>query len=136
MTFKSTKPLKTQIGSDFEQLAYHYLISKGLSLIAKNWQVAKVGEIDLIMLDNTLAMPTLVFVEVRYRKNKDFGGADASITLKKQQKIIQTAQYFLAKNDNYIHHDCRFDTICIHPSNISKAPQIPDINWIQAAFIL
>ena len=107
-------------GVKSENLALAYLQAQGLSLICQNYY-CRFGEIDLIMQDQD----TLVFVEVRYRKNNDFGGALASITKQKQNKIIKTAKHYLAQLENEPY--CRFDAIAI--SQQSTIPQ-----WIQNAF--
>jgi len=70
-------------GVKSEKQALYYLTSQGLTLLCQNYY-CRFGEIDLIMQDQE----TIVFIEVRYRKNNDFGGALASITQSKQNKII------------------------------------------------
>lgn len=67
---------------------------------------------------------SLVFVEVRYRKNRQFGGAAASVTPRKQQRILVAAQhYLLSLNETPA---CRFDVVAIDEGH--------DIQWIQHAF--
>ncbi len=53
-----------QSGKDAERQALEHLQHQGLRLLAQNWS-CKRGELDLVMLDGD----TVVFVEVRYRKN-------------------------------------------------------------------
>ena len=111
-------------GESAESLAGIFLEKRGFKLIQKNFR-AKVGEIDLIMKDRSC----LVFVEVRYRKNEDFGGALASITVSKQSRIRKTAQLFLQHNPNLDYEECRFDVIAI--SGIGENTRI---QWIDNAF--
>ena len=108
-------------GAKYEKQALSYLQEQGLSLICQNYY-CRFGEIDLIMLDQD----TLVFIEVRYRKNSDFGGALASITKRKQDKIIKTAKHYLARLEDEPY--CRFDVIAIDQQ--ANTPQ-----WIQNAFL-
>jgi putative endonuclease len=108
-------------GAKSEKQALAYLQQQGLSLLCQNYY-CRFGEIDLIMQDQD----TLVFIEVRYRKNSDFGGALASITKRKQDKIIKTAKHYLAQLENEPY--CRFDAIAIDQQ--SGSPQ-----WIQNAFL-
>ena len=108
-------------GVKSEKQALVYLQEQGLLLICQNYY-CRFGEIDLIMRDQD----TLVFIEVRYRKNDDFGGALASIGKRKQNKIIKTAKHYLAQLENEPY--CRFDAIAIDQQ--SKKPQ-----WIQSAFL-
>ena len=55
------------LGRPAESRAAEHLISRGLSLIQKNYQ-GRFGEIDLIFRDQLV----IVFVEVKYRKNQQF----------------------------------------------------------------
>lgn len=101
-----------------------YLKNKGLKFIDKNY-LTKLGEIDLIMLDNEI----LVFIEVRFRKNTLFGSSLDTVDFKKQQKIIKTAQLFLDEFSQYDDFSCRFDVIAI-----DKSLKYENISWIQEAF--
>ena len=107
-------------GNDAEQQACEYLQSHGLKLITKNFSI-KAGEVDLIMRDGE----TLVFIEVRYRKNADFGGAAASVTAKKQQRIIKAALAYQQKH--MPQSSMRFDVVAIEGDN-------KNIDWISSAF--
>jgi putative endonuclease len=80
---------KRQTGNQAENLALIYLQENGLQLIEQNY-LTKMGEIDIIMLDKS--EHTLVFVEVRYRQNTQFGSATDSINHNKQTKLIRIAQ--------------------------------------------
>ena len=95
------------IGSHAEDLALQYIQQQGLAVVERNYHCRR-GEIDLIMLENT----TLVFVEVRYRKSAQFGGALESVNHAKQKRIIHTAQHFLQQHPPS-HFSCRFDVIAI-----------------------
>ena len=106
-------------GSAQEQRACEYLISRGMNLITQNFS-CRMGEIDLIMQDKN----SLVFVEVRYRSNKNFGGAAASVTKAKQRKIIRTA--LLYQQQYAPRSNMRFDVVAIESDN--------SIQWIEAAF--
>lgn len=107
-------------GLNAEKLAATFLINRGLKLVAQNYH-CRFGEIDLIMLDAN----TLVFIEVRLRKNPTFGSAAASITAQKKQKLILTAQHYL---QTYGESQCRFDAILMHALNAQS------IEWIRNAF--
>ena len=82
--------LSTQKGRQTEQACCEYLSRAGLKLIEKNYR-CKLGEVDLVMRDRN----TVVFIEVRYRKDLRFGGAIYSIDRKKQRKLINTAQHYM-----------------------------------------
>jgi putative endonuclease len=114
-----TSPKQRQ-GSYFERQACEFLQAQGLVLIAQNWQQPKVGELDLIMLETGKAWSTLVFIEVRQRKQSSFGDAALSVTRAKQRKIIKTAKYFLQQHPKYAHYDCRFDVIAYNVAQSTK----------------
>jgi putative endonuclease len=114
------------IGNKYERLAEQFLAKKQLKLVSKNF-LCSLGEIDLIMLDKN----TLVFIEVRFRKQKFFGHAAETVTPQKQQKIIRSAQIFLQKNPTFSHHSCRFDIIGIDQNQ----NETTTVNWIQNAFM-
>jgi len=108
-------------GAQAEQLAVQYLQQQGLRLIEQNYR-GRFGEIDLIMQDET----TLVFIEVRLRRNGGFGGAAASIDVHKQQRIVSTAQQYLA---NLAHIPaCRFDVVLL--DGMEKR----NMQWLKNAF--
>ena len=72
-------------GALAEAAAAEFLAGRGLRLLERNYR-CRFGEIDLIMSDGR----TLVFVEVRYRRNKSFGGALESITVAKREKLFRS----------------------------------------------
>ena len=111
-------------GHAYEQIAEKYLYQQGCKIKDRNYHIRK-GEIDLIVLDNA----TLVFVEVRYRKNSRFGTPEETITKRKQDKINLTAQHYIAKF-NLWHTNARFDVVSIKPTARGDI----EINWIKNAF--
>ena len=90
-------------GEDAEAACFTYLKSRGLKLVTKNFS-CRHGEIDIIMLDNK----TLVFVEVRFRKNNSFGGGLESITAAKQLKLRKTAELYLQQNNQHKNGQYRY----------------------------
>lgn len=119
---------KKKAGNKAEQIACNYLQKNGLKLLTKNFSV-RTGEVDLIMYDAYNNQDTLVFVEVRYRKNSDFGGAAASVTYKKQQRIIKAALHY--QQTHYPQSSMRFDVVAIEGDNVTNNSEI---NWIKSAF--
>ena len=104
-----------------------FLRREGFQLLERNFS-GRFGEIDLIMRKEP---NLLVFVEVRYRASEKFGGASASVTRSKQDKLKLTASTWLQANSRFRNHDCRFDVIAIAglPGRELK------INWIENAFL-
>ncbi|KYK72593.1 YraN family protein [Aggregatibacter actinomycetemcomitans] len=111
--------LKRQQGARFEHKARLFLESKGMKFLAAN-QNFKCGELDLIMLEQN----TIVFVEVRQRKNDHFGSAVESVDWQKQQCWLNAAALWLAQREQSLEDtDCRFDLVAF-----GKTEQ--DIQWI------
>ncbi len=108
-------------GAQAEHWAAQFLQRQGLKLIEQNYH-SRFGEIDLIMQDGD----ERVFVEVRLRSNASFGGAAASIDKRKQQRIISTAQQYLAGQTRM--PPCRFDVILMTDAEGSGA------QWLKNAF--
>lgn len=71
----------------------------------------------------------LVFAEVRLRRHSAFGGAFASVTLAKQQKVIACAGAFLHHHPHFAGLACRFDVLSVLPDT-----QGWQVEWLPAAF--
>lgn len=121
----ATRTSQQVIGEHSEALAYRFLEAQGMRLLHRNFR-CKCGEIDLIMQDGT----TIVFVEVRTRKNARFGTAAESVNRAKQRKLINTAQFFIQRQDPQLRYSYRFDVIAIQ----GEPGNNPDIQWINSAF--
>ena len=88
------------------------------------------GELDLVMLEaGARGIPSVVFVEVRYRSGKDFGDGAASIDGRKQRKLVHAAQLFIASHRQFAHADCRFDVVFADGD-----PERPNLRWLRDAF--
>ena len=115
-------------GEDAEAACSRYLKSQGLKLVNTNFS-CRLGEIDIIMLDNNM----LVFVEVRFRKNNNFGGGLESITAAKQRKLRRTAELYLQQNSQY--ENARFDVVSMSKSAQTwLGKQKYTFDWIKNAF--
>lgn len=107
-------------GAQAEQIAADYLAAHGLKILVRNFRV-RGGEVDLICTEGA----TLVFVEVRLRSSKCFGGAASSIDHAKQQRLILAARHYLAGKREQV---CRFDAVLL------DALDAGHIEWIRHAF--
>lgn len=117
----------TSIGNQMEAVAERHLTQAGLRIVERNFR-GRFGEIDLIAREGT----TLVFVEVRYRRNRSFGGASVSVDFRKQRKLLATANGYLQYRK--LDCPCRFDVITIERSNQSNSCDSLNIDWIKSAF--
>ncbi|MEZ5616140.1 MAG: YraN family protein [Rhodocyclaceae bacterium] len=104
-------------GREAEAQAARHLERQGLKVLTRNYR-CRGGEIDLVCRDGE----TLVFVEVRLRGNRNFGGAAASITAAKQRRIALAARHYLAGKPLPA---CRFDAVLLDGETI---------DWIRSAF--
>ncbi|MCX7893045.1 MAG: YraN family protein [Burkholderiales bacterium] len=107
-------------GARAEDLAAAFLERQGLRVVARNYR-CRLGEIDLVLADG----PALVFAEVRYRSSAAFGGAAASVTRAKRERIVAAASHFLAGKPE---RPCRFDVVVLD----RLAPDA--VQWIRDAF--
>jgi putative endonuclease len=106
-------------GEHGESLAAEFLRGEGLTITARNYS-CRFGEIDLIARDGN----TVVFVEVRSRASNAFGGAAASITAAKREKLLKTACHYLATLKST--PPCRFDAVLL-------TGDPPRIEWLRNA---
>ncbi|WP_170150242.1 YraN family protein [Parahaliea mediterranea] len=109
-----------------EELAAAFLQQQGLQLIGRNIRF-RGGELDIVALDGN----TLVFVEVRARRNPRFASAAASVDWRKQRKLQLAASLFLRSQPRWRNYPCRFDVIAFEPRQSSPAPEP---QWIRSAF--
>ncbi len=98
---------KQQSGQLGERRAEQALLSKGYSLVARNYRALKC-EIDLIMRDK--ANNAIVFIEVKSRSTLAHGGGAEAVTRGKQRNIIKAASFYLMKNDLF-NENIRFDVV-------------------------
>lgn len=110
-------------GYKAEEAAEAYLEARGLKAIERNVYF-KTGELDLVMRDSA----TLVFVEVRYRKNKAFGSPAETVTRSKQEKLIRSALLYCQKHN--ITSPWRIDVVAIN--DLPSSPE-KEISWIPSA---
>lgn len=94
------------IGVDGEELARAYLVTKGYKIHELNWRFRKY-EIDIIAQEGE----TVVFVEVKTRKNNAYGEPEVFVTKKKQKFLVAAAYQYL--EEKQIVRASRFDIIAI-----------------------
>ena len=116
---------KRKIGRLGEEAAALYLIKKGYTIRERNYWLP-IGEIDIIAIDKD---GCTVFVEVKTRKNSDYGYASEFVDAKKQQKLTRTAEAYCGR-DIYM----RFDIIEVYYKLTDNRMQITEINHIENAF--
>ena len=125
----NTRQPTKSVGDAAEAMALEYLRNAGLIFQEANYRTPGRGggEIDLIMKDKD---GTLVFVEVRQRASTSHGGAGASISAIKQQRIVFAARHYLMRFKTL--PPCRFDVVLIQ-GGLNNDGQ-PTIEWLRSAF--
>lgn len=111
-------------GKKGESLAKNFLIKKGYTVVDTNFR-AKTGEIDIVAKKNE----TIVFIEVKSRSTLSYGYPYEAVGYKKQQKIINTAQYYILLHKlstfNY-----RFDIIEVFLNQSYRINHIENAFWM------
>ena len=93
-------------GQTGENKASEFLIQKGYQILHRNWRCGH-KELDIVAKKDS----TIIFVEVKTRKNTLFGSPLESVNNKKIRRIVSSADAYIKyfKLDNPI----RFDIISI-----------------------
>ena len=104
---------KRLLGTKYENIAADYLRDKGYTIIEHNFR-DRTGEIDIIALDED----TIVFTEVKYRKNEKSGYPEEAVSESKMRRISKTADFFCMEKNIKDNTGCRFDVIAIDESGI------------------
>jgi putative endonuclease len=121
---KEEKKNKRKTGSEGEEIACEFISKLGYKIVERNYQFGH-GEIDIIAKDGD----TLVFIEVKYRKNLEYGPPELSITKGKQNLVKRTATAYLWEKE-IKDEISRIDVIAI----LKLPGQKPQINHIINAF--
>ena len=116
--------MSAKAGALSEDVAALYLQENNLLVLQRNFR-CKLGEIDIIAKDANC----VIFAEVRFRKNDNYGSAAESVTNSKQKKIIRAAKFYLQTKILATDLNFRFDVIAI-----SQSIESPKIEWIKDAF--
>lgn len=102
----------TSIGKIGEQFVAQWLISQGWQILHERWR-SLWGEIDIIAQDCNSNI--IIFVEVKTRKTNNWDNSGIlAVTPQKQEKIKQTASYFLGEYPQFANFICRFDVALVH----------------------
>jgi putative endonuclease len=95
------------LGDEGERIAARHLKKQGYRIVARQTR-SRVGEIDLIALDGD----TIVFVEVKSRRDQREGSPAEAVDRRKQVKLTQLALAWLKKR-KLLGRPTRFDVVSI-----------------------
>ena len=99
------------LGKVGEDLACRELERRGYAIVARRFRV-RGGELDIIARDGS----TIVFVEVKARVGRRFGGAADAVTGSKRHRLTGLALDYLARS-RLTGCSCRFDVVSIQLEN-------------------
>jgi putative endonuclease len=112
-------------GAAAEAAAAEYLQTQGLLVLARNLR-CRAGELDLVCLHEAV----IVIVEVRQRTASGFGGALASVTWRKQRKLIRATEFLRQRQPAWRARALRFDVIAVQ----GRPDGTHEMHWIRDAF--
>jgi len=107
-----TDPLPSDnagVGLLGEEIAANYLTARGYRILERNFR-CKGGEVDIIARDPV--DKSLLFIEVKARRNLSYGVPQLAVTPFKQRQISKAALTWLSKN-RLLDANARFDVIAI-----------------------
>lgn len=117
------KPTSHSLGRRGEEFAVEYLKNKKYQILKTGFRFHR-GEIDIIAYDKD----TLVFVEVKTRRDYHFGSPEEAVTPLKQEQLRRIAQGYLTVN-HLEDTPCRFDVLALV---IDKSQDIKIKHFIDA----
>ncbi len=117
---------KRQFGDMGEEFAAKYLEQKGYKILERNWR-QKWGELDIVAAKAGglfgQKIKEIVFAEVKTVKDGDTAFAAQKVHRWKQERLIRTAQTYLAKN-NLSSLPWRIDVLLVDFDPRTNAPKI------------
>ena len=103
----SHPPDRQLVGKAGEDLACRELQRRGYAVLARRYRT-RFGEIDIVCEDHR----TIVFVEVKARRTKNYGDAIEALSFSKRRRIGAMALDYLAWTGR-VNDPCRFDVVAI-----------------------
>jgi len=99
--------VNAELGAEGERLAAAHLEARGYRIVGRNVRLGRGGEIDIIAKDGA----TIVFVEVKARSSRRFGGPLGAVDARKRARLRQLAEEWLqtAAPNAY----ARFDVVTV-----------------------
>ena len=103
----STTDPRRDLGQAGERLAEQFLHQHGLKTVVRRFSTP-VGELDLVMRDGD----TVVFVEVKTRRDRDLADPQDAVNLPKQRRMTRAARWFI-QHQRWDDKPCRFDIVAV-----------------------
>ena len=112
---------KRTLGQQGETAAARYLQRHGCKVVARG-EREMLGELDLVVVDGK----TVVFVEVKTRRDHQAGHPAEAIDTAKQRRLTNMALRFL-KRHGLLEHPARFDVIAVTWPERLRHPHIEHV---------
>lgn len=113
-----------ELGKWGEDVAADYLERNGFLIVERDWKSGH-RDLDIVAWDG----PTLVFVEVKTRQNREFGNPEWAVNYSKLRNLRLAAQHYI----QYRHVDqpYRFDVVTVvgQPGRTPEIEHIEDFQW-------
>ncbi len=103
-----------KLGTAQEQRVADWMRQRGFYIVEQNFR-CKFGEIDLIAKKDGY----LIFVEVKYRSNEQYGVPREAVDWRKRQRISNAAVFYLKRYGYSMEHPCRFDVAEVSKDSIN-----------------
>lgn len=113
------------LGKWGEDEAGRYLESRGYVILERDWKCGK-RDLDIIALNEE--QDTLVFVEVKTRRNDDLQKPEEAVDERKIRNLAVAANSYVKLNK--VQQDIRFDIVTV----LGKRNQMESIEHIEDAF--
>jgi putative endonuclease len=110
-------------GARGEDRASRALHERGYRVVERNFR-CKAGELDAIAYDGE----TLVFIEVRARRDARFGGGLVAVGAAKQRQVARVARAYLAIRRPRFDR-CRFDVVAITGDDLVIIQDAFRVTW-------
>lgn len=121
----ATTTARKNLGDSSERVAALYLERNGYRVLARNVRT-RAGEIDIVAQD----AQALAFVEVKARRGEKFGTAEEAITPRKQIKLVELAENFIAQHPEFANHAWRIDVVAVQ---LDRTGHVESIKLIKNA---
>lgn len=95
-------------GKKAEQKVAKLLEEKGYTILEMNYR-CRFGEVDIVAKDGA----TLVFIEVKYRKDRALGTGEEAVFYQKQRKICKCVPFYLYEHRLSNDIPIRFDVAAV-----------------------
>lgn len=125
----STRTNSKVAGRLGEDRVVTYLQQLGYTILARNYLVHHVGEIDIIASERMEVGTELVCVEVKSWNSDHLPDLPVSLNQRKMNRMRRVCGDFLARQHDFRYDSIRFDVICVEADTFP-----PTIDHMRGAF--